>query len=110
MLDDPLPAWNDGPTKQAILDFVAAVTTAGGDQFVTEGDRIAVFDNDGTLWCEQPLYIQLGFALDRVRLGSRAPGMAEQPPFNAILANDCDALAGLTKRDLAALIAATTPG
>jgi phosphoglycolate phosphatase-like HAD superfamily hydrolase len=111
MPDDPLPAWNDGPTKQAILDFVAAVTTAGGDQFVTEGDRIAVFDNDGTLWCEQPLYIQLGFALDRVRsLAPEHPEWREQPPFNAILANDRDALAGLTKRDLAALIAATHAG
>ena len=75
------------------------------------GDRIAVFDNDGTLWCEQPLYIQLGFALDRVRsLAPEHPEWREQPPFNAILANDRDALAGLTKRDLAALIAATHAG
>jgi phosphoglycolate phosphatase-like HAD superfamily hydrolase len=111
MTDDPLPAWNDGPTKQAILDFVAAVTTAGGDQFVTEGDRIAVFDNDGTLWCEQPLYIQLGFALDRVRsLAPEHPEWQEQQPFKAILVNDREALAALTKRDLAALIAATHAG
>ena len=55
MADDPLPAWNDGPNRQAILDFVAAVAASGGDQFVAEGDRIAVFDDDGTLWCEQPL-------------------------------------------------------
>ena len=111
MADDPLPAWNDGPNKQAILDFVAAVTATGGDQFVAEGDRIAVFDNDGTLWCEQPLYIQLGFVLDRVRsLAPEHPEWQEQPPFNAILANDRDALAALTKRDLAALIAATHAG
>jgi phosphoglycolate phosphatase-like HAD superfamily hydrolase len=111
LADDPLPTWNDGRNKQAILDFVAAVNATGGDQFVAEGDRIAVFDNDGTLWCEQPLYIQLGFVLDRVRsLAPERPDWQEQPPFNAILANDRDALAALTKRDLAALIAATHTG
>ena len=81
LADDPLPAWNDGLNKQAILDFVAAVTATGGDQFVAEGDRIAVFDNDGTLSCEQPLYIQLGFVLDRVRsLAREHPDWQEQPP------------------------------
>ena len=67
MADNPLPSWNDGPNKQAILDFVAAVTEEGGDQFVPESDRIATFDNDGTLWCEQPFYFQLLFARDRIR-------------------------------------------
>jgi phosphoglycolate phosphatase-like HAD superfamily hydrolase len=111
MPDDPLPSWNDGPHKQAILDFVATVNAEGGDQFVAEGERIAVFDNDGTLWCEQPRYIQLGFVLDRVRsLAPRHPEWQEQQPFKAILANDREALAALTKHDLAALIAVTHAG
>ena len=71
---DPLPSWNDGPTKAAIVDFVAAVTTAGGADFVPEPERIAVFDNDGTLWVEQPIYTQLAFAFDRVK------AMAPQHP------------------------------
>ena len=64
--DDPLPSWNEGAPKRAILDFVAAVTTEGSPDFVPEPERIAVFDNDGTLWVEQPYYTQLRFALDRV--------------------------------------------
>ena len=111
MPDDPLATWNDGLNKQAILDFVARVTAEGGDQFVARGDRIAVFDNDGTLWCEQPLYIQLAFVLDRVRsLAPEHPEWREQQPFQAILSNDREALAALNKRDLAALIAATHAG
>jgi phosphoglycolate phosphatase-like HAD superfamily hydrolase len=87
------------------------VTEEGGDQFVPEGDRIAVFDTDGTLWCEQPLYIQLGFVLDRVRsLAPEHQEWQEQQPFKAILSNDRDALAALTKHDLAALIAGTHAG
>src|SRR5215212_6312317 len=65
--DGLLPSWNDGPAKQAILDFVARVTTQGGPDFVPEDQRIATFDNDGTLWVEQPMYVQLAFALDRVK-------------------------------------------
>ena len=64
---DPLPSWNDGATKSSILDFVARVTTQGGSDFVPVDQRIATFDNDGTLWIEQPMYIQLAFALDRVK-------------------------------------------
>ena len=64
---DPLPSWNDGPTKQSILDFVAKVTKEGGPDFVRVSERIATFDNDGTLWCEHPMYVQLAFALDRVK-------------------------------------------
>jgi hypothetical protein len=63
---DPLPSWNDGPSKKAILEFVAKVTKDGGPDFVAPAERIAVFDNDGTLWSEQPVYFQLAFALDRV--------------------------------------------
>ena len=73
---NPLPSWNDGPTKQAILDFVAAVTREGSPDFVPPAERIATFDNDGTLWVEHPMYTQLAFALDRVKaMAPHAPGM-----------------------------------
>src|SRR5438128_2723745 len=64
---DPLPSWNDGPTKQAIVEFVIKVTNEGGREFVPPAERIATFDNDGTLWAEQPVYFQLLFAIDRVK-------------------------------------------
>ena len=64
---DPLPSWNDGATKAAIVDFVGRVTTQNGPYFVPPAERIATFDNDGTLWIEQPMYVQLAFALDRVK-------------------------------------------
>src|SRR5688500_14846921 len=64
---DPLPSWTDGPSKKAILDFVAKVTKEGSPDFVPAPDRVAVFDNDGTLWSEQPVYFQVAFALDRVK-------------------------------------------
>jgi len=64
---DPLTSWNDGPTKKAIVDFVTAVTDPRGDDFVEPTERIATFDNDGTLWVEAPIYTQLNFALDRVK-------------------------------------------
>jgi hypothetical protein len=64
---DPLPSWNDGPTKQAILNFVARVTQQDSPDFVPADDRVATFDNDGTLWVEHPMYTQLAFILDRVK-------------------------------------------
>src|SRR5882672_9634446 len=71
---DPLPSWNDGATKSAIFGFVAKVTKEGSPDFVKPAERIVVFDNDGTLWCEQPMYFQLMFALDRVKtLASQHP-------------------------------------
>ena len=66
--DDPLPSWNDGAAKRAILAFVAETTSPGAPGFVPPAERIATFDNDGTLWAEQPLYFQLAFALDRVKV------------------------------------------
>jgi len=63
---DVLPSWNDGAAKSSIVEFVTAVTTQGGPDYVAPEDRVAVFDNDGTLWSEQPMYVQLAFALDRV--------------------------------------------
>jgi haloacid dehalogenase-like hydrolase len=93
---DPLPAWNDTVPKKAIFDFVARVTTKGSSDFVPEGDRIATFDNDGTLWAEQPMYFQVMFALDRVKvLAPKHPGWATEEPFASLLKGDVKAaLAG----------------
>ena len=75
---DPLPSWNDGPVKKSIVEFVSRVTTEGGAEFVPPEQRIATFDNDGTLWTEKPFYFQAFFALDRVKgNGPAAPGMEE---------------------------------
>ncbi|WLD12034.1 HAD family hydrolase [Planctellipticum variicoloris] len=93
---DGLPSWNAGPSKQAILDFVARTTREGGVDFVPERERIATFDNDGTLWAEQPMYFQLFFALDRVKaLAPQHPEWKEQEPFASLLKGDTQAaLAG----------------
>ena len=83
---DPLPSWNDGRTKQSILDFVAAVTREGSPDFVPPPERIATFDNDGTLWVEHPMYTQLAFALDRVvALAPEHPEWKDKQPFKAVL-------------------------
>ena len=75
----PLPSWNDGVPKRAIIDFVTRVTTQGGPDFVPPAERIATFDNDGTLWCEQPMYFQAFFVFDRVRqLAAKNPGAQGQ--------------------------------
>src|SRR5260221_3273852 len=79
---DPLPSWNDGPNKQAIISFVEKVTKEGSPDFVPLPERIATFDNDGTLWCEKPLPVQLYFALDRVKqLAPEHPEWKEKEPF-----------------------------
>jgi hypothetical protein len=70
---DPLPSWNEGSTKRSILNFVRGVTTADGPQFVNPEERIAVFDNDGTLWSEQPFYFQFAFVLDRMKAMAHHP-------------------------------------
>src|SRR5215207_2767597 len=82
---DPLPSWNEGPTKQSILDFVAAVTKDGGPDYVAPAERIATFDNDGTLWIEQPIYTQFAFTVDRVKATSNQhPEWKTQEPFASI--------------------------
>ena len=93
---DPLRSWNDGPAKEAIVDFVDRTTHAGGPDFVPPPERIATFDNDGTLWAEQPLYFQFLFAIDRVKaLAPQHPEWKDQAPFAALLAGDLKgALAG----------------
>ena len=86
---DPLPSWNDGNAKQSIVDFVKRVTTPGGKDFVPEPERIATFDNDGTLWAEQPMYFQLLFALDRVKaLAPQHPEWKDKEPFASLLKGD----------------------
>ena len=93
---DALPSWAEGKTKQSIVDFVAAVTTPGTPNFVPPADRIAVFDNDGTLWAEQPMYFQLMFALDRIKvLAPQHPEWKTKEPFASLLkGNVKGALAG----------------
>jgi phosphoglycolate phosphatase-like HAD superfamily hydrolase len=108
---DPLPSWNDGPSKKAMLDFVAKVTKEGSPDFVPVPERVAVFDNDGTLWSEQPIYFQLAFAIDRVKaLADKHPEWKEKQPFKAILEGDLrTALAGGEKA-VVELIMATHTG
>jgi phosphoserine phosphatase len=93
---DPLSSWNDGRAKQSIIDFVAKVTKEGSPDFVPPEERIAVFDNDGTLWAEQPMYFQLIFALDRVKaLAPQHPEWKDKEPFASLLKGDVKgALAG----------------
>ena len=93
---DPLPSWNNGPARQAIVDFVRATTAKGSPKFVPPAERIATFDNDGTLWCEQPMYFQCLFALDRVKaLAPQHPEWKEKEPFASLLKSDPkEALAG----------------
>ena len=93
---DPLPSWNEGATRSAIIDFVDKVTTEGSPGFVPEPERIATFDNDGTLWAEQPMYFQLLFALDRVKtLAPEHPEWKTKEPFASLLKGDVKgALAG----------------
>jgi phosphoglycolate phosphatase-like HAD superfamily hydrolase len=106
-----LPSWNDGPAKEAILKFVAATTTEGSAAFVPAAERVATFDNDGTLWCEQPMYFQALFALDRVKaMAEQHPEWREQEPFKSVLADDRKQLADLGEKALLAIVATTHSG
>ncbi len=104
---DPLPSWNDGKTKESIVTFVKKVTTPGGADFVPPAERIATFDNDGTLWAEQPMYFQLIFALDRVKeLAPQHPEWKDKEPFASLLKGDVKAaLAGGDKAILEIVVA-----
>lgn len=108
---DPLPSWNDTPTKKAILDLVAAVTTEGGPDYVKPEDRIATFDQDGTTWVEQPMYAQGLFAFDRLaEMAPQHPEWKTEEPFKAILTGDHAAMAKLTEKDLLEIVAVTHAG
>src|SRR5215470_2374207 len=108
---DPLPSWNEGKAKKAIMDFVHATTNKESRQYVPPAERIATFDNDGTLWVEQPLYTQMAFALDRVtQLAPEHPEWKDKQPFQAALAGDREAMAKFTKQELLQIMAATHSG
>src|SRR3981189_283755 len=108
---DPLPSWNDTPTKQAIVAFVGRVTKAGGPDFVAPAERIATFDNDGTLWVEQPMYVQPPFALERVKaLAPLHPEWKDTQPFKAVLERDMKTLAEAGERGLVEVIMVTHAG
>src|SRR5262249_55579192 len=104
---DPLPSWSEGPVKQRIIDFVSRITSVGGPDYVPVEERIATFDNDGTLWVEQPLYTQFVFALDRVKaLASQHPEWKEKQPFKAALEGDTKALEASGEKGIAELMIA----
>jgi len=108
---DPLPSWNEGAAKTSIMDFVQRSTTPSSSDFVPENERIAVFDNDGTLWCEQPLYVQLLFVFDRIKtLAPDHPEWATTQPFQAVLEDDHEALHAAGEHGLIELLMATHGG
>ena len=111
---DPLPSWNDGPAKQAILAFVKDTTTQGSSKFVPPEERIATFDQDGTLWVEHPMYTQVMYVLESVpALVKAKPELAKVAPFSTVLdvlKGDRAAIAKLTEKDLFELLAATSTG
>ena len=108
---DPLPSWNDGSTKQAILEFVRAVTDKNGKDYVAPAERIAVFDNDGTLWVEYPMYTQALFAFDRVKaLAPQHPEWKTQQPFKGVLEDDMKAVGATGMKGLMEIVMATHSG
>ena len=109
--NDPLPSWNEGTAKQSIIQFVEDVSTAGGSRYVPAAERIAAFDNDGTLWPEQPLYVQLAFVIDRVKaVAPRHPDWKEKQPFRAVLAGDLKTVLAGGEQALLELVMATHAG
>src|SRR5436309_13156432 len=108
---DPLPSWNDGATKKSITDFVAKVTKEGSSDFVPPEERIVTFDNDGTLWCEQPMYFQLLFAMDRVKaLAPQHPEWKTKEPFASLLKGDMKAALAGGERPMIEIIIVTHTG
>ncbi len=111
-LDRPvLPSWNDGATREALVSFVEDVTTEGGPHYVPPAERIAVFDNDGTLWSEQPIYVQLAFVADRVKaLASEHPEWGDRQPFKGLLEGDLEAVSASGEHGLLEMLMATHAG
>jgi phosphoglycolate phosphatase-like HAD superfamily hydrolase len=108
---DPLPSWNDGLAKQAITNFVKATTDASSPQFVPSAERLATFDQDGTLWVEHPIYSQVMYCLDRVgSLVKEKPELKNVEPFKTVLSGDHEAIAKLPMKDLEKILAATLTG
>ncbi|MBE0593242.1 MAG: haloacid dehalogenase-like hydrolase [Gemmatimonadales bacterium] len=110
-MSDSLPSWNDGAAKTNIVAFITGATDSTSTAFVPAPDCIAVFDNDGTLWAEQPMYFQLAFAIDRVRaMAGQHPEWQREHPFAAILSGDREALGALTEHDIVEIVTATHSG
>jgi phosphoglycolate phosphatase-like HAD superfamily hydrolase len=108
---DPLPSWNDGPAKQAIVEFVKATTTQGSPQFVPPEARIATFDQDGTLWVEHPMYTQVTYCLERVPAFVKTrPELKNKEPFKTVLSGNREAMAKLSQDDLMKILAVTLSG
>jgi phosphoglycolate phosphatase-like HAD superfamily hydrolase len=108
---DPLPSWNDTATKKAIVDFVGRITKDGSPDFVKPEERIATFDNDGTLWVEQPIYTQVAFAIDEViAMAPKHPEWREKEPFKSILAHDRQAMVKFSIQDFEKVVAVTHSG
>ncbi len=108
---DPLPSWNDGPAKQAIVNFVKATTDQSNPDFVPPEERIATFDQDGTLWVEHPIYTQVEYCLERVRALVKAkPELANVEPFKTVMSGDREAIAKLSMPDLEKILYATLTG
>ncbi len=102
---DPLPSWNEGAAKQPILDFVARVSDPASPDFVPAAERIATFDNDGTLWSERPVYFQLLFAIDRVKaMAAEHPEWKDKQPFKGVLEGDLAAVAATGEHGLLELL------
>jgi phosphoserine phosphatase len=109
--DQVLPSWNDSEARRAIVDFVSRVSTRGGPDYVPEPERIAVFDNDGTLWSEQPAYFQLLFAIDRVKaIAPDHPEWSDSQPFKGVLEGDLEAVAASGEHGLLELVMASHSG
>jgi phosphoglycolate phosphatase-like HAD superfamily hydrolase len=110
-VDDPLPSWNDGAAKASVIAFVDKVTTDGSPDFVPVEARIATFDNDGTLWSEQPMYFQIAFAVDRLKvLAAADPAIAENATVKAVLSGDRAKLAAVGEKGLLEIVAMTHAG
>ncbi len=108
---DPLPSWNDGPAKKAILDFVRVTTDKDSPKYVPPEQRIATFDQDGTLWVEHPMYTQVVYCLERVAVLAKAkPELKNIEPFKTVLSGDREAIAKLSMKDLEKVLAATLSG
>ncbi|HSF31351.1 MAG TPA: HAD family hydrolase, partial [Candidatus Tectomicrobia bacterium] len=108
---EALPSWQDGTAKRAIVDFVTRVTREGNPDFVAESKRIATFDNDGTLWAEQPIYFQFAFVFDRIKaMAPQHPEWKTKQPFQAVLEGDMDALVASGEKGVLELMAVTHTG
>lgn len=111
VMTDPLPSWNDGATKDSIIDFVRQVTDPAGENYVEIQDRIAVFDNDGNLWSEKPAYFQLFFAIDRVKiLAPEHPEWETEQPFKSILEDDLETFYSFGEHGILEVVMATHAG